>query len=530
MLWRNPIFIRFCHSELRARKAAFWYLLTLIVTAFTVAITFVPQVVRDVPAQEAARSAFFPILVIQGILLLFLGTGSVATGIAREKVDKVLDYQRLTPLPVWRKLTGYLFGLPVRDYVLFLITVPFLVFVLIVGKIPASAFVPYYLVFFSSSLLYHLTGMVAGMVSKRWRWSARISQGLIILLYFFLPQLSHFGLVFLEFLTVRPVFMEKILPLIESRGGKEVVEMGLFAGKAVPFFTLVISGTVFSLLLQILLIALFAAIVARKWKAESVPAISKFLALAVFGSFAFVSLANLWPTLRGHPGALKLFQSNTDLSLQLSWAAIPIIMTLVTTFLGFGLLASAVPGPERRRLGELRRQRLGLSALPRWDDAAPGRWVLLGLGAIQLLLLTAVYATLASSHGDELSRLRLWAIPVMMAAGFLNLAHFRGIKETYDGSRLGLFLLLGWLLPLLASLLIIAANTDFGPIALYVAVLSPLSLLPLAGLHVLPAEQFDSYAGAMINALALGFGLLLLLNLVLLVRLRKQKQRGSAEP
>lgn len=529
MLWRNPIFLRFCHAELRARKAAFWCLLTLIVTAFTVAITFVPQVLREVPAEEAARSAFFPLLVIQGILLLFLGTGSVATGIAREKVDQVLDYQRLTPLPVWRKLTGYLFGLPVRDYVLFLITVPFLVFVLVVGNIPASAFVPYYLVFFSSALLYHLTGMVAGMVSKRWRWSARISQGLIILLYFVLPQLSHFGLVFLEFLTVRPVFMEKIVPLIGQEKGNEVVEMGLFAGQAVPFFGVVISGTVFSLLLQVLLIALFAAISTRKWKAESVPAISKVLALAVFGSFAFISLANLWPTLNGDPGALRLFQADTNLSLQLSWAAIPIIMTMVTTFLGFGLLASAVPDPERRRLGELRRVRLGLSALPRWDDAAPGRLVLLGLGGIQALLLAAIYGTLAASHADELSRLRLWAIPVMMGAGFLNLAHFRGIKETYDGSRLGLFLLLGWLLPILGAILIVAANTEYGPVAIYVAVLSPLSLLPLAGLHVLPAEQFNAYAGTMANALLLGFALLALFNFALLLRLRKQGRHLSTK-
>ena len=143
MLHKNPIFIRFCRSELRYKKAIFWYLLTLIATAFAVAITYAPQVAQGREAMAAARNALLPVLIIQGIILLFMGTGSIASGITREKVENVLDYQRLTPLPTRDKILGYLFGLPVRHYVMFAITLPFLAFVLIVGRIPPSAFVPY---------------------------------------------------------------------------------------------------------------------------------------------------------------------------------------------------------------------------------------------------------------------------------------------------------------------------------------------------------------------------------------------------
>ena len=131
MIFKNPIFIRFCRSELRVKKAIFWYLLTLIITAFSVVLLYGPQVAQGMDSTDAARSALLVILIIQGIIMLFLGTGSVASGITREKVDNVLNYQRLTPLPVRDKILGYLFGLPVKYYVMFLITLPFMVFVLI---------------------------------------------------------------------------------------------------------------------------------------------------------------------------------------------------------------------------------------------------------------------------------------------------------------------------------------------------------------------------------------------------------------
>jgi len=335
MLWKNPIFIRFCRSELRYRKAIFWYLLTLIATAFAVAITYAPQVVQGREPMEAARMALLPVLIIQGVILLFMGTGSVASGITREKVENVLDYQRLTPLPTRDKILGYLFGLPVRNYVMFGITLPFLIFILIVGRIPPSAFVPYYIVFFTSTLLYHFTGLVAGMISKRWRWSAKITQILIVLLYFVLPQLSHIGLVFLEFLTVRPVFAEKILPIIGTSTNIRMDGIGLMAGQSVPFFTIIFSGSIFSFMIQIGLIALFATVIGRKWKADTVPAISKRMAVTTFAIFSIMSLGNIWPNLTRAENALDIFQSGGDLGSDMAIVLLPLILTLVTTYLVF---------------------------------------------------------------------------------------------------------------------------------------------------------------------------------------------------
>lgn len=523
MLHRNPIFIRFCRANLRVKKAVFWYLLTTIVSAFTLAMIYLPQVMRDRDPMDAARAALLPLLIIQGVILLFMGTGSVATGITREKVDNVLNYQRLTPLPVRDKILGYLFGLPVREYVLFAITLPFMAFVLIVGKVPPGAFLPYYLILFTSTLLYHFTGMVAGMISQKWRWSARISQGLIILLYFVLPQLSHLGLVFMEFLTVRPVFAENILPVVGSSAHIKMNEFGMLAGQDVPFFTLMISGTLFSFIIQSLLIVLFAAIVARKWKADSVPAISKPMALATFVVFAVMSLANIWPNLTRSENALNIFQSNGDLSQTIAIFALPLILGLVSTFLAFVLLSSALPDPMPYRQGRIRAVRRNRLRLAHWDDDASG-YLLTGLlFLIQLAVLVTAFVTLhAAGYFDGINSDPLRGAFLLLSIG-LALFYFQGLKETFGSSQLGLFALLHWMVPILLAVLIFAINNAYGSTALLVAAASPLTLIPLSATLLLPPEQFDDHLVHIHRSL--GLGLLVMTSLTIALHVWLQRKR-----
>jgi hypothetical protein len=524
----NPIFIRFCRSELRVKKAIFWYLLTLITCAFTVAIVYVPQVVRDVEPVDAAREALLPLLIIQGIILLFMGTGSVASGITREKVDNVLNYQRLTPLPVHQKIIGYLFGLPVREYVLFAITLPFLAFVLIVGRVPPSAFLPYYIIFFSSTLLYHFTGMVAGMISRKWRWSARISQGLIILLYFALPQLSHVGLVFMEFLTVRPVFAEHILPVIASSVQINMDEFGIMAGKDVPLFNLMVSATLFSLLIQAGLILLFALVVARKWHADSIPAIGKKMAFGTFLAFCLMSLANIWPNLTRSENALHIFQSDGEITQAIAILAIPLILAIVTTTLAFVLMASAVPDPSQYRQGRIRAQRLGFKRLPSWDDATPG-YLLTGLlFLIQTSLLVIAFSTLyRAGYFEDINSHPLFGAFLILTTG-LCLFYFQGLKETFGAGQLGLFALLHWMLPILAAILIFSINNSYGGTALLVAGASPLTMIPLGAAMLAPPEQFDDHLIYIHRALGFGLILITVLCIGLHWRLRKLRKAESA--
>jgi hypothetical protein len=109
-IWRNPIFVRFCRSRLRLKNAVVWYLLTVIIASFAVAMTYIVMVNTGVPAESAARRQWFPLLVIQGLILKVKCTGAVSAGLIQDKIDQALDYQRLTPLSPSKCLIGYLFG------------------------------------------------------------------------------------------------------------------------------------------------------------------------------------------------------------------------------------------------------------------------------------------------------------------------------------------------------------------------------------------------------------------------------------
>src|SRR5690606_37700753 len=86
--WRNPVFVRFWRSRLRLRRSACWYLLTLIVTTFVVTMTYSIQTNSGTPPVDAARSLWIPLLIIQGLILMFKGTGSVAAGLIQDKIDQ----------------------------------------------------------------------------------------------------------------------------------------------------------------------------------------------------------------------------------------------------------------------------------------------------------------------------------------------------------------------------------------------------------------------------------------------------------
>ena len=523
VLFHNPILLRFCRSELRTRKVIFWYLLVFMASAYTLAFIYVPQVVRDQDPVQAARSALLPILLIQGFVLLFMGTGSVAGGITKEKVENVLNYQRLTPLPLHWKILGYLFGLPIREYVLFSITLPFLLFILIVGRIPPGAFIPYYLVFFSSVLLYHFTGLVAGMISRHWRLSARISQILILLLYFVLPQFSKVGLVFLEFLTVRPVFAERILPLIANIPEFRPNGMGSMAEQAVPFFTLTISGTLFSFIIQSLLIILFAMIVSRKWIADTVQSMGKATALGTFILFSLLSLGNIWPQLTRSSRALTLFQSEGALSQATAVFGLPLILAFLTTLLAFVLMSSALPNPDQYRQGRLRARRLGRDQPGRWEDAASG-YLLTGLFlAVQtVLLVIAVYTLKGAGYFDTIDSSPFRVVFLILCLA-LCLFYFQGLTEYLGSGKLALFALIHWLVPILTSVLIIAISRDLSGVATLVASASPLILILLGGMMLTPPDLLDNMA-EIHRGLALGIFIHGVLIIWFHARLRQSRQ------
>ncbi|MFC5049017.1 hypothetical protein ACFPK9_00080 [Rubritalea spongiae] len=217
-VWKNPIFHRYRQSRLRlpslitgfllyGGSSMFFYLISLGIT-----LTHAQQ-------DNMVDTAIFPfalIVFLQLFILNFVGTGEVAAGMARESIDGVLTYQRLTPLSPATKIIGYLSGLPVRQFYHFLVTLPASILVISSGHIPLHVWGPIYTVLLTSTLMFYLLAMSVGLTMGK-KFSALISQGLVALLYFALPQLSNFGFVIFEYLTIRPTIFSAAQKLTDWR-------------------------------------------------------------------------------------------------------------------------------------------------------------------------------------------------------------------------------------------------------------------------------------------------------------------------
>jgi len=214
-LHKNPILLRYLRSRLRWSGLSAALILTLVITVFTFVISYNGAVRFSFESNvNAYRAAFLPVFLIQVIIMMFLGTGSVASGITQEYEDGMVEYQRLTPMSPMAKIVGYLFGLPIREWFLFLVTSLFIGIIVVKGEVPMDSVWRVYSVFFLSIILYHLMALVVVHSMKKKRVAGRVIQLLVVVLYFVFPLLSQVGLVFFEYLTVRPILKENMLEYV----------------------------------------------------------------------------------------------------------------------------------------------------------------------------------------------------------------------------------------------------------------------------------------------------------------------------
>ncbi len=346
-LWDNPILLRYVRSRLRMKGLLPGLLLTVIISAFAFLIAPMssermeenrrmwlqerqgPEWRREVqrqmrnadpelrraleqvlgnpqaelppprPAHMHQRMALLPLLAIQALLLFVIGTGQVAGGMTSERDEGMVDYQRLAPMTPLSKTLGYLIGLPAREWVMFLATLPFMGLALWRGQVPFAAWGPVALIFFTSVMLYHLTGLVAGTVFKNRRWSFLICMGMIFLLYFIVPQGARFGLPFLRYMTMWPAVLESshILPDDWARALREVAAHA--PGEGVRFFKeeWTFTDVKFTLIVQGSFILTLLVMVWRKWRQEDSHLLSKTWALLVFAWLCVLPLGTALPAI-----------------------------------------------------------------------------------------------------------------------------------------------------------------------------------------------------------------------------------------
>jgi hypothetical protein len=472
----NPIIVKGARARLRKGPLLTWSIVVITLTGFLTAIVYLILTEQEATSPDrAAQLTLIPVIIIQAVLLMLSGTGSVAMSISQERDTGLLDYQRMTPMSPTSKLIGYLFGLPIREYVLFTMTLPFLAFGVIRSGMSLVTVAQFYLIFFSSVLVYHMTGLAAGMVSSKPRRAGILSMGMVLVLYFVLPNLSFFGLTFFEFLTIRPALFGMITKEIQD-AGVSVQALAAVPGlpaldqyRSIPFFNTVLHPILYTLIVQGSLIVTLWFVVHRKWRDELLHPFTKFFGLVFYAGSSVFLLGSLWPILGYQDVFSQLLtqflprpetMSDAEYLKQAEAAilATALLMISLLVLIGAGLLTllSTTPTTDKIKQGWRRASRLHLTRIPlNWDAASS-----LPITAVGAALFIGTYSTiawLAFSNGRFITPPTMLSLMLPVVYLGMLMLFLQAALERFGKRAFFVVVFLLWMVPFFTFVLVTAA-------------------------------------------------------------------------
>ncbi len=509
-LWRNPILQRFLRTRLRPRSLGAWLLVTVLIAGF---IFFMSRSIgmremeRDLiylksdPAQIAQnakqgyvvpapsmvsveRFCLLPLLAFQGFILFIIGTGQVAGGMTADAEEGTMDYLRLSPMTPLAKVLGYLFGLPVREWILFVSTLPFTAVGIWRGQVPSENWLPVYAVVLTTGVLYHLTGLTAGTVLRNRRWAFLVSMGGVFLLYTVIPQLAKLGLVYFEYLTIMPVLKENMSGFTPVSAGALLKVMQSLQAD-VRFFGLGFPEAVFTILSQMVLCLTFVVMMWRRWQKSESHLLGKAWATGLSVWIQIVLLGCALPLIE--PGLLFMsrrfgsFMSNRVRNFQMPTPRLEEAITMISLYGTVTLISVIVlailiaPGREAQNLGTRRAARFSLQRIPFFSDEATSL-VFVTIMSIAGGIGWNIFAQrVIGSHWFPGQQLPVWT-PVAFGLVILTASLCSALIYELRGVK-GLFLaaIFIGIVPILTGSVMGAANAQLSTLSIWVTTASPLA-------------------------------------------------------
>ncbi len=568
-LHRNPIIVMCARARLRPKKIAMRLALTLIVTGFFFSMVFFELTMQEErTVAQAASATLIPIIIIQSAILLLLGTNSVAAGIAAERQSETIDDHRLSPLSIPHKVIGFALGLPIREYAMLLVTVPFAIFAIVMGETPLTTVLQFYLVLFTTTLLYHLTGLVSGLSSKKTRGIGFGSSALVLILMVFVPRLSMAGFSVLQFVTVWPVFVglisQEVLsapadpnatvfrpddagewnPVPISETNLEEIQPGQWA--EVPFFNVEIHAVAFSTLLQGLLIGAMLLVAIRKWSATPHHALPKSYTLAMYLGIQTLLIGSVWPLFTRNQRyilPMEVFNGNryTEPPGEPTMNDFALIsMFYLITSLGCVWALTSINSANDpnyryglRRMFKLGRKRMGLD-----EDAASCLPLCLGLLLVTWLGYAALWWSALYGPFVFTETPPLWPMVAPMILLTATILMIQGLGEYRGGKIVGPALLVIWILPLLAAIVLVTATRDghlpsllagpFAPIGIVFSVIWQVNQLFDYAANVSSNWQDFEREGTLPQSLLLGINVTTYVGLAIVAQTMRRRYRRRA--
>ena len=495
MIWQNPIFRRYCRSRLRPKGVGIALLITILIAGFLFFISRTIGLDRThLSTSDAERAALIPLVIFQAMILFVLGTAQVSGGMTAEADEGVIDYQRLIPMRPLHKVIGDLFGLPVREYVMFLSTTPFTAWALWKGQVEVGVWLPLYVIFITTTWTYHLTGLLTGTVVRNRRWAFLASMGLVFGLYTVIPQMARFGLVFFKYLTIIPVFSESMPSLLPQTAGA-LVATGQKLSPEVRFFGLNLPEAVFTVFCQGGVILTFASMLCRKWRRNASLLLGKFWAVAFFVWIQILLLGNSLPLIE--PGNLfpsrevaRRFLTASDWAPAATEAVgMSGLYGVVTLLILYALTRIVTPSIDMQVRGWRRVHKQGTTSLSIFADASTS------FGWVAMMAVAGAIGWYVFTHALIESRwfpghfvpLRVFVFFVMvLLSGGLG---FQALLESKGGRVVGLATILVGLVPLMIGAILSTSSNRLIPAASWILGISPISVPVYAAATLLSVSE-----------------------------------------
>jgi hypothetical protein len=470
LLWDNPLIIKHRRSRLRLGQ-----LLPLMIIVVLLAASVVWGM--GTLGLASSKGLFQNLLGLQVVILLLLGSSQVATAVTQARECGILDFHRASPQPPLALACGFLFGGPIREYVLFACTLPFVGVLLAAPEPGLLNGLLIELLLVGTAIVTHAGVLMVGLTLTR---THRASSGIVVLV------------VLGTFFTLQFVGTP-LAPLVAfySLAGLTVQVLGSHSGmleRIVPWFSPV-PTFLLSLVHLVPLGMIFMSAAVHKLHRDQAPLFTKPAALASFAVLLVLTVIDLLVVQR-------LEASGIGEQFSLTW------LLYLGTFGGMLLCHVATPA-GRDLLAGLRRARklLRPHVAPWGDDSGPLRLALWCAGLLLLTMGGLLYGwrealdapaamvlgrgtdgwLSAPGHGGLLGAGIGSAVVLYTTLAWQSCQILWPKQST---SAYGLFLFLCWVLPLIGTLLVLpsllTAGVAKGALVASIAGISPLAGLALA--------------------------------------------------
>jgi hypothetical protein len=161
LLGQNPLIVRFARARLRRQ-----HLVPLAVGVQIAGGWLVKELSLDTARDGVA---FRALLVLQGALLFLAGSAQVAAAIGHARENGVLDFHCISPQRPLATSLGFLLGAPIREYLLFALTLPLSLYLVIRGWPTFGGWFTVVAMMLLAALLYHTAAGLAAMLAPRAR-------------------------------------------------------------------------------------------------------------------------------------------------------------------------------------------------------------------------------------------------------------------------------------------------------------------------------------------------------------------------